>query len=447
MSAEAFRAFTAEVIFSRFFSGSATQCVTLDDDALGGLTSTVSTAPVTGSGGVRAPAVHPRGAYRRALVARCRVLRTEIKAFEDDFFRTHGRRPHSAGDRHLHAMQPAYAEYRSLKTTVRDNAALHVQAVWRGSRIRRRLGGSGEGEGSRRAAAIPHVTSRRSGSPAAAPRPTLSALTDAPAPTPLPATSVVAAAHAATNSGASGGEPAAMAKLEQLRREKSALKQKLRAHDAEFAADNGRPPSKAEKEALRPQYMRYHELKALIATLEVALGVVPAVSATQTPAAAANTPTIAAQAPAVLAPAPASRMRPNSNSFDSLPDSGSMSAAPSPSASGEQLLLGAGLGLEVAEDEVSHARGGGGATAAAVGTSSATAAVAAVNASASSAVVRSLRAEKKRLQAQLRAFEADFEGREHRRVKFVRDIQPVLADYTRYKDVKALLKELGPDTV
>jgi hypothetical protein len=47
--------------------------------------------------------------------------------------------PHTTGDRGLHTMQGAYAEYRNLKTVVRDNAALHIQIVWTGFRVRAAL--------------------------------------------------------------------------------------------------------------------------------------------------------------------------------------------------------------------------------------------------------------------------------------------------------------------
>jgi hypothetical protein len=91
-------------------------------------------------------------------------------------------------------------------------------------------------------------------------------------------------------------------------------------------------------------------------------------------------------------------------------------------------MLGSGLGLEPPDDDGAARSSGAGAGAGAV--------------SASSAAVR-LRAEKKRLQTQLRAFEAAFEAREKRRVKFVKDIAPVLADYTRYKEVKSALAEIA----
>ena len=93
-------------------------------------------------------------------------------------------------------------------------------------------------------------------------------------------------------------------------------------------------------------------------------------------------------------------------------------------------MLGSGLGLEPPDDDGAARSSGAGAGAGAGA------------ASASSAAAR-LRAEKKRLQTQLRAFEAAFEAREKRRVKFVKDIAPVLADYTRYKEVKAALAELA----
>jgi len=58
------------------------------------------------------------------------------------------------------------------------------------------------------------------------------------------------------------------------------------------------------------------------------------------------------------------------------------------------------------------------------------------------AALRDLRSEKRRLQAFLRGFEKSFEEREGRKVKYVKDISDVLSEYTRYKHVKTLLSQL-----
>lgn len=57
--------------------------------------------------------------------------------------------------------------------------------------------------------------------------------------------------------------------------------------------------------------------------------------------------------------------------------------------------------------------------------------------------MRELRGEKKRLQLFLRDYEKAFEAREGRKVQYVRDIEPVLAQYQRYKVLKGAIKEVG----
>ena len=56
-----------------------------------------------------------------------------------------------------------------------------------------------------------------------------------------------------------------------------------------------------------------------------------------------------------------------------------------------------------------------------------------------------LRDEKKRLQAFLRAFEKDFAEKHGRAVKFVKDIEPVVDSYKRYKALKAALAGVAAD--
>ena len=51
------------------------------------------------------------------------------------------------------------------------------------------------------------------------------------------------------------------------------------------------------------------------------------------------------------------------------------------------------------------------------------------------------KAEKKKLQVSLRTFEKEFEEREKRKVKFVKDIAPIAHDYARYKDIKSILRD------
>lgn len=75
--------------------------------------------PSTGTSFGRAAqnAKHPSGATRRQFIARCRVLRSEIRRFEDDFEQHNARKPTTALDRH--PLAGSYAEYRKLKVYVR----------------------------------------------------------------------------------------------------------------------------------------------------------------------------------------------------------------------------------------------------------------------------------------------------------------------------------------
>ena len=86
---------------------------------------------------------HPSAADRRVQVARCRALRLEISAFEADFKRVNhtDRLPRSSTERF--PLAHVYEEYRGLKQAIRDDAARHIQAVFRGHRVRSGSGGAG----------------------------------------------------------------------------------------------------------------------------------------------------------------------------------------------------------------------------------------------------------------------------------------------------------------
>lgn len=168
-------------------------------------------------------AKHPSARERRASIARCRTLRQEIAAFEAQHTASKGHAPKGSERFPLHAV---YEEYRSLKIRIRDDAATHIQSVFKGYRCRKRMNRPSR----------PTSKDTTTSSASQAPKPVV----NRPSP----------------------------AELAALRDEKAALKRALRSFDLQFASDHGRPPSKAEKEHLRPQYTRYHELKTVISRLE-----------------------------------------------------------------------------------------------------------------------------------------------------------------------------------
>ncbi len=56
--------------------------------------------------------------------------------------------------------------------------------------------------------------------------------------------------------------------------------------------------------------------------------------------------------------------------------------------------------------------------------------------------IGAVKAEKRVVQAGLREYERDFLAKAGRPVKYVKDLAPIMAEYTKYKALKAQLKEL-----
>ncbi len=102
-----FRSLLAHVVYDRLFAPCA-HAPALPVDCGGPAPSSAASA--------QQRVCHPSGAERRALISRCRLLRSDIRKFEDSFERTNGRKPGSA-DRS--GMAHVYSEYRKLKTLVR----------------------------------------------------------------------------------------------------------------------------------------------------------------------------------------------------------------------------------------------------------------------------------------------------------------------------------------
>ena len=140
-----------------------------------------------------------------------------------------------------------------------DSAATHIQAVWRSFLCRKRLLSS--------AAATAAGSRRRRGSVPLKTNGSVSSVS-----TKLSGMSGLSSVGSASIAPTPAESASALDKLARLRAEKSALKQRLRAYDTKFAKEHDRPPSKADKEHLRPQYQRYHDLKDMIVALESSVG-------------------------------------------------------------------------------------------------------------------------------------------------------------------------------
>jgi hypothetical protein len=206
-----------------------------------------------------------------------------------------------------------------------------------------------------------------------------------------------------------------MLKLSALRDEKAALKRKLRQFDIDFSANNdGRLPTKAEKEHLRPQYTRYHELKSIISETESRLGVN---KEADSPTRDSSSRRDAAGAPSALSFGAHPAEKVNSTG-------GGVSQSRSRSDSGSSA---GNVGIDDDDDDDNAA------------------------ASASSVAgqkqdvqdkIAMLKTEKKKLQVALREYEKDFLAKNGRPVRYVKDISSVVQSYQRYKQLKQQLKEL-----
>jgi len=382
-----------------------------------------------------APASQPDARERRRLVQRCRLLKADIARFEGSFRASRGREPKSAAERGT--MGAVYDEYRALKQTIRDGAATHIQSVFRGYRVRAAARGAASqpvgaraGPAGTAAAATSATAAAPAPAPAAAPAAASAAAAGPAASLPIPASSSSAASLSTSLSSSAVAAAATAARptialpsaappapenmrLSALRDEKASLKRRLRQFDIDFAGTHGgAAPSKADKEHLRPQYTRYHELKAVIAEAEAQLGVGQRGRAGGCGGGSGggepySPPTERASA-----------------GGGSGVGSGSGAHARARSESGGSAAV--GLHDEDDDDASAPAPGAGAGTA-------------------SSEVldkVAALKAEKKKLQAALREYEKDFEARNGRPVKYVKDISTVVASYQRYKQLKSQLKEL-----
>ncbi len=357
--------------------------------------------PLSLSAALRAPRPSAKG--RRSSIARCRSLRQEIAAFEAEHTQQRGHVPKGS---ERFPLQHVYDEYRSLKVAIRDDAATHIEAVWRGYLCRRRARST-----PRSGAEQP----RGGGGPRARPA-------------------------------GAGGAPEAVGQIVSLRDEKASLKRLLRAFDVSFAASHGRAPSKSEKEHLRPQYTRYHELKAAIGDLEK-----PSTAAEHASARGG-----AGEAGSATRGAAAASARHSASSLAHTPDAAVSSGSlddDTRSRRSDSLSSMAGIDGPEFEDE---GEGGPGGTARASVSGG------------GGAAANALRAEKKRLQSVLRDYEKTFSDRWGRPVKSVKgerrpspcalppfsraapprcplsppaDIAPVLDKYQRYKELKGLLAE------
>ena len=208
------------------------------------------------------------------------------------------------------------------------------------------------------------------------------------------------------------GQDDIIAHYRYLSAQKKQLKRELKRFDEDFLAQTGRQPRKSDKEALRPQYQRYHDLKGdltrLRAVVEARFGkdAVPAdddVGADDPPelttaSTQPSNPTIRPRQQQIQQPVPQQHQR-------------SASASPVDAAVFTEIAP----AIPKAAEEAHY----------------------------NAVQLQQLNEEKRVLHARLKAYERDFQQQYNRHVTRPEDIAPVSQEYKRYKEVKQILAAQG----
>jgi hypothetical protein len=237
----------------------------------------------------------------------------------------------------------------------------------------------------------------------------------------------------------------------QLLEDKKELKRSLKKFDDDFLAAHGRHPKRQDKEAIRPLYQKYNELKLKIDEMESHLSINPSDPADSLP----PSPMVSLSTPPHSFSTP-DHYNGGLNSFVSSLGRGiategvnsmntqinsNVSGGPSPlsltnpssfasPSMHDNILIGSqnrGKGVASSNDNLSRI------TPSPISLPQ--------NASASTSLLL-LNEEKKALHNFLKDFERDFNEKNGRPVTHHEDILPVAEQYQRYKDLKVIIKEM-----
>jgi hypothetical protein len=488
-----------------------------------------------GEGSSRSGPVSNARMLRRRQVAECKSLRYQIQKFEDNFTKKNNRPPKSS-DRG--SMAIVYSEYKRLKRTVRDCAAMDIQRVFRGfnGRHDKTTGGSAAWEAVR---ALRRKVRRAQLNTGSAPGTPVAQKRDSSVISPTGGTSILhqkrkntesdagPPAHAprTDNSTASaagiGGLGQALnqadvgtheggkvkvvtsaemyAKYRDLLNQKNQLKRQLKLFDDEFAAKNGRQPKKSEKEIMRPMYNQYHAVKTELEELRTRIeetndSPMPPETNTSPKSlvhmdrdrATKKMHTESMRSQQALSYPPATVSSGSSTVTSIVPTSVPGTSSTTTSVAASSSSMSSGLGAKATQDDVDasdavqgvqqmsiyssadettpvpgethtnsssesvNGSGSGGASGA--GSKNPGSKVEKMNLFTKSPVpinntdpaaltTLQLVEEKKTLHAYLKTYERDFNRTHGRPVMRQEDIQPVTAEYRRYKELKALLND------
>lgn len=192
---------------------------------------------------------------RRKMVSECKALRSIIQEFEQDFLKKHNRVP-KAQERGL--MHATYIKYRDMKKEIRETAATDMTRLVRGF-LARRLFARGMFMSSTSDDQHPHHVSSSSSLKIGS------------------SNSLHLAAQSLSINGSSNSnnniilDSDEISKFRDLVSSKRELKRTLKKFDADFQATHNRAPRKADKEAMRPLYQKYQEIKNSLEILRMAL--------------------------------------------------------------------------------------------------------------------------------------------------------------------------------
>ena len=322
---------------------------------------------------------------RRLMVIECRSLRTQISAFEEDWMKAHGRMPKGV---ERGAMLAVYTRYKDMKKLIRDGAATDIQRIIRGFMIRWKY--TQLGEGLRRQMQPARQQSRRL----------------------MPSSSC-------PNSSVPPAIPSELyARYRFLIGEKKELKRTLKKFDEDFTATHGQPPKKVDKEVMRPMYQSYHEVKAELnsmrSTIEASHGFVPdemkeEMDGTEQGEVRRDVDTFVNLSRALSSSGDDQHKTLNTEGQSTT----DLKCSSKPSSDQEEKRH------SDTDEQSGHVRS-----------------MDAVE------TFESLQEERKNLHAYLKTYERDFNRIHGRPVMRHEDIQPVMNEYERYKNVKAIIRNL-----
>ena len=375
-------------------------------------------------------------AERKRTVAACRALRAQIARFEEAFIKMHGRPPKGGAERA--PLLSTYAQYREWKKAIRADAANRIQALIRGTYVRKHLAQDprfreivqnragrpkkgtyshlslSEGMESQKSQklqsqTIAPVPRRADGSVEIVMDPVSGfskrSLGDSSYDNSTMNSSQFPSNSSNISSSSSYKQEIAHLSLVELQTLKRELKQELKKYDVSFFNRHGRMPVKAEKEPIRHLYEKYNQLKNRITAVERDPSLIQQQQQQQQPATVSSRRK--QNKPMVSNPVETNTSNHRNHSSDNSNSNSPVEDSPSNVQSSQS--------RSSRTDSYNKRQ---------------------PSQPGSQQDIGALKTEKQALHQMLRSYEKDFYKKYSRQVSSYADIRPVASQYRRYKEIK-----------